>query len=66
MTRGNQRELARQKNLKKEGKGKNKKGGDPRARGETDAAILQEKQRKADERKAAEAAERAKSQKIRY
>lgn len=66
MTRGNQRELARQKNQKKEEKGKNKKDGDPRARGESDAAILREKQKKADERKAAEAAEKAKSQKLRY
>jgi len=55
MSRGNQRELARQKNQKKDEKGKNKKQGDPRARGESDAAILREKQRLADERKNAAA-----------
>lgn len=66
MSRGNQRELARLKNQKKEEKNKNKKDGDPRKRGENDAAILREKQRKADERKAAEALNNAKSKKVSY
>lgn len=55
MSRGNQRELARQKNQKKDQKGKNKKSGDPQARQESDAEILRQKQKLADERKKAEA-----------
>ncbi|GMM51086.1 hypothetical protein DASB73_020440 [Starmerella bacillaris] len=55
MSRGNQRELARQKNQKKDVKGKNKKQGDPQSRLENDAAILRQKQLLADERKKAEA-----------
>lgn len=67
MSRGNQRELARLKNQKKDEKGKNKKDGDPRKRGESDAAILREKQRLADERKAAAAtANQVKGQKVSY
>lgn len=59
MSRGNQRELARLKNQKKKEEAKSKKQGDPRARGEADAAILREKQAKADARKAAEAKEQS-------
>lgn len=54
MTRGNQRELARQKNLKKQAQQKkHKEEGDPKKRMERDAEILRAKQRAAEERKAA-------------
>lgn len=57
MARGNQRDLARQKNLKKQQElAKSTKKGDYQKRKENDADILREKQRLADERKAAEAA----------
>lgn len=46
MTRGNQRELARLKNLKKQQEGKNKKEGDPTKRKESDAEIMRLKQAK--------------------
>jgi hypothetical protein len=46
MTRGNQRELARLKNLKKQQAGKNKKEGDPTKRQESDAEIMRQKQAK--------------------
>ncbi|QLL30492.1 hypothetical protein HG536_0A03090 [Torulaspora globosa] len=63
MARGNQRELARQKNLKKQQEnGKNqKKTGDPKKRMESDAEILRKKQAAADERKEAERAAQLKS-----
>nr|XP_046235867.1 small EDRK-rich factor 2 [Scatophagus argus] len=52
MTRGNQRELARQKNAKKaieHGKGKrNEDGLSAAARKQRDAEIMQQKQKKAD------------------
>lgn len=55
MARGNQRELARQKNLKKQQQAaKNKKEGDPRKRMESDAEILRQKQLAADARREAE------------
>lgn len=57
MTRGNQRELARLKNLKKQDKGKNKQEGDPKKRKEEQAKALQEKIAK---KKAAAEAELAK------
>ncbi|XP_068128593.1 small EDRK-rich factor 2 [Hyperolius riggenbachi] len=53
MTRGNQRELARAKNLKK-GQDKQKKADDglsAAARKQRDAQIMQEKQKKATEKK---------------
>ncbi|XP_062860626.1 small EDRK-rich factor 2 [Trichomycterus rosablanca] len=54
MTRGNQRELARQKNAKKAndlGKGKrNEDGLSPAARKQRDAEIMQQKQKKANEK----------------
>jgi len=46
MARGNQRELARQKNLKKQQQQKSKRDGDPVKNKENDAAILREKQAK--------------------
>ncbi|XP_075907119.1 small EDRK-rich factor 2 [Nelusetta ayraudi] len=52
MTRGNQRELARQKNAKKSNEhGKGKRGDDglsAAARKQRDAEIMQQKQKKAD------------------
>ncbi|XP_030046290.1 small EDRK-rich factor 2 [Microcaecilia unicolor] len=55
MTRGNQRELARQKNMKKStdhGKGKRQDDGlSAAARKQRDAEIMQEKQKKAMEKK---------------
>lgn len=55
MTRGNQRELARQKNLKKQsdsGKGKRRDDGlSAAARKQRDSEIMQQKQKKADEKK---------------
>ncbi|XP_053175433.1 small EDRK-rich factor 2 [Scomber japonicus] len=52
MTRGNQRELARQKNAKKQtDSGKGKRGDDglsAAARKQRDAEIMQQKQKKAD------------------
>ncbi|AAS52183.1 ADR263Wp [Eremothecium gossypii ATCC 10895] len=65
MARGNQRELARQKNLKKQkesAKGQ-KKSGDPLKRMESDAEILRRKQQAADERKERERLERLKAEK---
>ncbi|OQE91948.1 hypothetical protein PENNAL_c0008G09203 [Penicillium nalgiovense] len=59
MTRGNQRDNDRAKALKKAGntKNKNTQSGTEFARSKEDAAaIMREKQRKADEKKAAEAA----------
>lgn len=57
MARGNQRELARQKNQKKKQEEANsKKKGDYHKRMQNDGDILREKQKLADERKAAEAA----------
>lgn len=45
MARGNQRDLARAKNLKKQQEGKGqKKQGDPKKRMENDADILRQKQ----------------------
>ncbi|XP_044139148.1 small EDRK-rich factor 2 [Bufo gargarizans] len=53
MTRGNQRELARAKNMKKtQDKGKKQDDGlSAAARKERDAQIMQEKQKKASEKK---------------
>lgn len=45
MTRGNQREKAREKNLKKQADQKKKQEGDPRKRLEAQAAIMREKQK---------------------
>ncbi|KAJ5963412.1 uncharacterized protein N7479_003288 [Penicillium vulpinum] len=59
MTRGNQRDNDRAKALKKAGntKNKNTQTGSEFAKSKEDAAaIMREKQRKADEKKAAEAA----------
>ncbi|AWU77641.1 uncharacterized protein C5L36_0D03730 [Pichia kudriavzevii] len=56
MARGNQRELARQKNLKKQQEQSKGKKTDYLKRKETDAEISRQKQKLADERKAAEAA----------
>ncbi|KAL7870583.1 hypothetical protein SRHO_G00080800 [Serrasalmus rhombeus] len=54
MTRGNQRELARQRNAKKQGdmtKGKrNEDGLSAAARKQRDAEIMQQKQKKANEK----------------
>lgn len=64
MARGNQRELARQKNLKKQqeaAKG-SKKSGDPKKRMESDADILRKKQAAADARKEAERLNQMKNQ----
>ncbi|CAR30676.1 SERF-like protein [Lachancea thermotolerans] len=53
MSRGNQRELARQKNLSKQKQqAKGKKEGDPKKRMAADADILRQKQAAADARKA--------------
>lgn len=47
MTRGNQRDLARAKNLKKQqAAAKGKKDGDPTKRQESDAEIMRQKQAK--------------------
>ncbi|SCW00919.1 LAFE_0D01046g1_1 [Lachancea fermentati] len=65
MARGNQRELARQKNLKKQqekAKGA-KKAGDPKKRMESDADILRQKQAAADARKAEAELEKLKAAK---
>ncbi|KAM7103530.1 small EDRK-rich factor 2 [Ciconia maguari] len=55
VTGGNQRELARQKNLKKQsdsGKGKRRDDGlSAAARKQRDSEIMQQKQKKADEKK---------------
>ncbi|QLG72400.1 hypothetical protein HG535_0D01080 [Zygotorulaspora mrakii] len=58
MARGNQRDLARQKNLKKQQDNakSQKKAGDPKKRMESDAEILRQKQAAANARKEAEAA----------
>jgi hypothetical protein len=45
MTRGNQREKAREKNLKKQASEKKKLDGDPKKRMEAHAAIMREKQK---------------------
>ncbi|QPG74305.1 hypothetical protein FOA43_001631 [Brettanomyces nanus] len=65
MSRGNQRELARKRNAKKDASTNKdkKKGGDPKKRMENDASILRAKQKAADERKAQETADKAKSRK---
>ena len=67
MARGNQRDLARQKNLKKQkDMAKNqKKSGDPKKRMETDAEILRQKQAAADARREAEKLEKLKAEKMR-
>jgi hypothetical protein len=44
MSRGNQREKAREKNLKKQQAGKNKQEGDPKKRLEAQAEIMRKKQ----------------------
>ncbi|CAL9730411.1 hypothetical protein MOUN0_J04962 [Monosporozyma unispora] len=65
MARGNQRDLARAKNLKKQkesGKA-HKKEGDPKKRMESDADILRQKQAAADARKEAERLEKLKNSK---
>lgn len=67
MARGNQRDLARQKNLKKQkeqSKGL-KKGGDPKKRMESDAEILRQKQAAADAKRAAEQLEKLKAERNR-
>lgn len=67
MARGNQRDLARQKNLKKQkeqSKGL-KKAGDPKKRMESDAEILRQKQAAADAKRAAEQLEKLKAEKNR-
>lgn len=63
MARGNQRELARQKNLKKQQDAAKhqKKGGDPKKRMESDAEILRQKQAAADARREAERLEKLKA-----
>lgn len=53
MARGNQRELARKKNLKKQEENGKAKKGDYAKRMQNDADISREKQRLSDERKAA-------------
>ncbi|XKU26665.1 hypothetical protein FQB29_003765 [Saccharomyces cerevisiae] len=67
MARGNQRDLARQKNLKKQkDMAKNqKKSGDPKKRMESDAEILRQKQAAADARREAEKLEKLKAEKTR-
>ncbi|ODQ79631.1 hypothetical protein BABINDRAFT_162011 [Babjeviella inositovora NRRL Y-12698] len=56
MARGNQRDLARAKNLKKQQEAnKKKETGDPAKRMETHAEIMRQKQAASDARKAAEA-----------
>ncbi|KAG4405479.1 MAG: hypothetical protein M5F18_12260 [Asgard group archaeon] len=55
MARGNQRDLARAKNLKKQQEAaKSQKQGDKNKRMETDAERMRAKQKAADERKQAE------------
>ncbi len=62
MARGNQRELARQKNLKKQQEAaKHQKKGDAKKRMESDAEILRQKQAAADARKEAERLEKLKA-----
>lgn len=61
MARGNQRDLARAKAQKKADAANNQKKGDYAKRTQNDADILREKQKLADERKAAEALEKAKA-----
>ncbi|KAK9469717.1 hypothetical protein V1512DRAFT_245151 [Lipomyces arxii] len=51
MTRGNQREKAREKNAKKAASVKKKFEGDPRKRIEEQAAIMRAKQKEAEEKK---------------
>ncbi|CEP23351.1 hypothetical protein BN1211_3913 [Cyberlindnera jadinii] len=53
MSRGNQREKAREKNQKKLQAQKNKQEGDPRKRLEAQAEIMRKKQAEADAKKAA-------------
>ncbi|CAD6608011.1 XXYS1_4_G0044820.mRNA.1.CDS.1 [Saccharomyces cerevisiae] len=67
MARGNQRDLARQKNLKKQkDMAKNqKKSGDPKKRMESDAEILRQKQAAADARREVEKLEKLKAEKTR-
>jgi hypothetical protein len=61
MARGNQRDLARARNKKKQEEQKNSaKKGDYHKRIQNDGDILREKQRIADEKKAAEAAAKLK------
>lgn len=45
MTRGNQREKARERNLKKQAQEKKKQEGDPRKRLEAQAEIMRQKQK---------------------
>ncbi|CAI4037819.1 hypothetical protein SMKI_04G1530 [Saccharomyces mikatae IFO 1815] len=63
MARGNQRDLARQKNLKKQKDmaKSQKKNGDPKKRMESDAEILRQKQAAADARREAEKLEKLKA-----
>lgn len=65
MARGNQRDLARQKNLKKqqESAKAQKKSGDPKKRMESDADILRQKQAAANARKEADELARLKAEK---
>ncbi|CCC69695.1 hypothetical protein NCAS_0D01140 [Naumovozyma castellii] len=66
MARGNQRDLARLKNLKKQKEQQgHKKEGDPKKRMESDADILRQKQAAANARKEAEALEKLKQEKAR-
>lgn len=60
MARGNQRDLARQKNMKKQQElaKSQKKQGDPKKRMESDAEILRAKQQAANERKEKEKLEK--------
>lgn len=51
MARGNQRDLAREKNLKKQQENKKKNAGDPTKRMESDADVMRRKQAEADARK---------------
>lgn len=67
MARGNQRDLARQKNMKKQKDlaKSQKKNGDPKKRMESDADILRQKQAAADARREAELLEKLKAEKAR-
>jgi 4F5 protein family. len=44
MARGNQRDIARAKNLKKQQEGSKQKKGDPKKRMESDADVMRKKQ----------------------
>lgn len=67
MTRGNQRELARAKNQKKQSQQKHKESGDPKKRIETHAEVMRKKQAAADAAKAErEAAAKNTSKVVQY